>query len=295
MSRSWRRSSTEAVVAARRRLPLALALALCALPVVAAPSAGGELTPAALGERARSLLADPRYQREFPLRGNDAGAGPGADSRRGELGEPGSNGGLDEPGEGRGARPGAPGLPQGGRAPRRAMPPPVLPTSDAAHLARLVLYVLAGAAFLLLALWALRLVWERRRPAAPAAAGPPPAGGQPAEAPPGDAGRLPADERYGEAVHALLLDAIRQLAARFRIAIPSSRTSREILGLLPLQAGRRDAFAELVRTVERSLFGGAPLGRDDYERSLAQVRLVLGVDWSPARKPSRLGGGGGAA
>ncbi len=84
--------------------------------------------------------------------------------------------------------------------------------------------------------------------------------------------RLAAEGRYAEAVHALLLAAIRHFAERSRVAIQPSRTSRELVRLLPLGAEAREAFADLVRTVELSLFGGAPVGQEEYERSLARFR-----------------------
>ncbi len=90
-----------------------------------------------------------------------------------------------------------------------------------------------------------------------------------------DAERFAAEERWTEAVHTLLLLAIRHLSSRFVVPAASSRTSREMSRLLPLQAEAREAFAGLVRTVELSLFGGLPAGPDDYQTSLERVRLLL--------------------
>lgn len=90
----------------------------------------------------------------------------------------------------------------------------------------------------------------------------------------GDAERLAAAGRWSDAVHALLLLAIRQLCERFSIPHASSRTSRELCRAFPLQGEAREAFASLVRTVEVSLFGGAPLGPDDYRASLERFRLL---------------------
>ena len=87
-----------------------------------------------------------------------------------------------------------------------------------------------------------------------------------------DAARLAAEGRYAEAVHALLLAAIRHFAERSRVSIQPSRTSRELVRLLPLGAEAREAFSDLVRTVELSLFGGAPVGQEEYEQSLARFR-----------------------
>ncbi len=43
---------------------------------------------------------------------------------------------------------------------------------------------------------------------------------------------------------------------------------------LPLPPDAREAFADLVRTVERSLFGGEPLGAEEYERNLERFRAL---------------------
>lgn len=87
-----------------------------------------------------------------------------------------------------------------------------------------------------------------------------------------EATRLAAEGRYAEAVHALLLAAIRHFAERSRVSIQPSRTSRELIRLLPLGGEAREAFSDLVRTVELSLFGGAAVEREEYERSLARFR-----------------------
>jgi hypothetical protein len=89
-----------------------------------------------------------------------------------------------------------------------------------------------------------------------------------------DAARLAAEGRYAEAVHALLIAAIRHFAERSRTAVQPSRTSRELVKLLPLGPDARAAFADLVRTVELSLFGGAPVGAEDYERNLERFRAL---------------------
>jgi hypothetical protein len=94
--------------------------------------------------------------------------------------------------------------------------------------------------------------------------------------PPGDPAGLAAEGRYMEAVHALLLAAIALLSRRFRLPLPPSRTSRELLRALPLQGAAREAFAGLVGTVERSWFGGAAIGPEEYEASVERFRKVEG-------------------
>jgi hypothetical protein len=77
---------------------------------------------------------------------------------------------------------------------------------------------------------------------------------------------LAAQTRYSDAVHCLLLEALQRLdlAARQGRAL----TSREVLQRAALNPERRAALEELILTVERSLFGGADLQAEDYERCL---------------------------
>jgi hypothetical protein len=77
---------------------------------------------------------------------------------------------------------------------------------------------------------------------------------------------LAAQARYSDAVHCLLLAALQRLdvAARQDRAL----TSREVLQRAHLSPERRAALEELILAVERSLFGGAALEVDDYERCL---------------------------
>ncbi len=146
-----------------------------------------------------------------------------------------------------------------------------------AVLSKVIFVVLLVVAGVLVLSWITRELLARRRGADPRT-------GPEAEAPPApagervlvfdDASRLAAEGRYAEAVHALLLAAIRHFAERSRTAIQPSRTSRELVRLLPLGPEAREAFAELVRTVELSLFGGADVGAEDYERNLARFQAL---------------------
>lgn len=148
-----------------------------------------------------------------------------------------------------------------------------------AHLALVILVVLAVVALILAVLWLagnLRST-RTRSPAAPGEDGY--LAGEPAgETGPSlaEAERLAAEGRWSEAVHALLLISVRRLCARFSVPQASSRTSRELSRALPLQGEVREAFAGLVRTVEISLFGGTPLGPDDWRASLERFRRIEG-------------------
>lgn len=149
-----------------------------------------------------------------------------------------------------------------------------------APLATLVLYVLIAAAVLLILSWIGLEAVSRHRgrrpdPGAKANAGEEGEAAPERDAVLDDASRLAAAGRYGEAIHVLLLVAIRQLAERSRVTLPPSRTSRELVRLLPLGAEARETFAELVRSVELSLFGGMAAGPEDYERSLARFHTLV--------------------
>jgi len=143
-----------------------------------------------------------------------------------------------------------------------------------------VLVLVAIAVLVLVALWGFRSARERgwrRRPAAAAAAG-----GSPERRPErtgtslGDADRLAAEERWSEALHALLLQAIRVLSAGSPVTLRPSYTSRELLRLVPLSGEAQQAFAGLVRAVELSLFGGAQVGPDEYRENRERFQILGG-------------------
>lgn len=205
----------------------------------------GAVPAGAQREVVREVLKDPRYQREMPPHG--------------ELTD------LDDPEEGDGFGSGG-----GGPAPIGV---PVL--GAGAAIGQAVFFVLAVVVVLLLVGWLGQAIILRRRGAPAdevAAEGAEGAAVREREPTFDEATRLAAEGRYAEAVHALLLAAIRHFAERSRVSIQPSRTSRELVRLLPLGAEAREAFSDLVRTVELSLFGGAPVGQEEYERSLARFR-----------------------
>jgi len=234
----------------RSSLDLLLPLLVCLALADPAGAQGQSASPEDLRQKALAVLEDPGYQTALPAAGQ---TGP-------EEEPEGSPGGADEGGG--------------------AWPVLVPALGVLAPLATLVLYVLIGAAVLLILSWIVLEAVNRRRGREP---------GPGAKAEPGeegetaperdavldDASRLAAEGRYGEAIHVLLLVAIRQLAERSRVTLPPSRTSRELVRLLPLGAESRETFAELVRSVELSLFGGVAAGPEDYERSLARFRSLV--------------------
>jgi hypothetical protein len=229
-----------------RRLLAALLLA----GLVAGPA--GAVTPEEAQAKARAALADAKYQRALPQHEEKA-----------EPGKP----WHPQPSQG----PSIDGEEAGG-------PDVSLPSIGAgAFLGKVIFVVLFVVVGLLIVGWILREIVDRRRKSAVEAR--PEAQTAGAAAPPltlsfDDASRLAAEGRYAEAIHALLLAAIRHFAERSRTAIQPSRTSRELVRTLPLGPDAREAFSELVRTVELSLFGGAPVGAEDYERNLARFQAL---------------------
>jgi hypothetical protein len=202
--------------------------------------------PAEVRARARAALEDPRFQRSLPSHEE------ADDPRRRRADETGATGGD--------------------------LPDVSLPVLGAgAVLGKVIFVVLLVAAGVLIVGWIARELLARRRGGDPRTV--PDAAASPASTVEkalvfDDAARLAGEGRYAEAVHALLLAAIRHFAERSRTAVQPSRTSRELVRLLPLAPEAREAFAELVRTVELSLFGGAAVGAEDYERNLARFQAL---------------------
>ena len=208
------------------------------------------MPPDEVRQKARAALADSRYQRTLPQ--HEEKVEPGGPRHRPRPTDP--------------AR-------EEDTGPDVSIPK----IGAGAFLAKVVFVVLFVVVGLLIVGWILREVVDRRRrksgEASPGAA--PAAASAPVLALSfDDASKLAAEGRYAEAVHALLLAAIRHFAERSRTAIQPSRTSRELVRVLPLGPEAREAFAELVRTVELSLFGGAAVAAEDYERSLARFQAL---------------------
>ena len=148
-----------------------------------------------------------------------------------------------------------------------------------AELIRIVFIVLAIAVVVLILVWVVQTFSQRMARGSQSAEGEAEVKGEEAgprrELDVEDATRLAAEGRYGEAIHALLLATIQHFAARARLTIQPSRTSRELARLLPLSGESRAKFNELVMAVERTLFGGEPAGLEDYQRSLERFRALV--------------------
>ena len=79
-----------------------------------------------------------------------------------------------------------------------------------------------------------------------------------------EADALAARGLYAEAVHLLLLHSVHDIEKRQPRALRGSLTTREIAALKILPDAARPAFVLIGRVVERSLFGGARVGSDDF-------------------------------
>jgi hypothetical protein len=79
--------------------------------------------------------------------------------------------------------------------------------------------------------------------------------------------------RFADAIHALLLDTLEALSRAARLA--PSLTSREIVAGARLPAPAREALEGLVLAVERSRFGGAAAGAEDYRACLGRFHAFL--------------------
>jgi len=88
------------------------------------------------------------------------------------------------------------------------------------------------------------------------------------------ADQLAAEGRYTEAMHQLLHDTVAALRRRLGANIPDALTSREILRALPLQAGERTAFRDMIERVEQTWFAQRRAALGDYHAVRACFAVV---------------------
>ncbi len=79
-----------------------------------------------------------------------------------------------------------------------------------------------------------------------------------------DADRLAAEGRFGDAVHLLLFRSIEDIGGRRPGLVRPGLTSRDIAALEAMPNAARQAFAAIAQAVERSFFGGRPVGAEDF-------------------------------
>ena len=80
-----------------------------------------------------------------------------------------------------------------------------------------------------------------------------------------DADRLAGEGRHAEAVHLILFRSIEDIDQRWPRLVRPALTSRDIAQHPTLPAAARSTFAAIARTVERSFFGGQPIGAAEFE------------------------------
>jgi hypothetical protein len=96
-----------------------------------------------------------------------------------------------------------------------------------------------------------------------------------------EADALAARGLYAEAAHVLLLRSVQDIEKRQPRALRVSLTTREIAALKALPEAARPAFAAIGRVVERSLFGGAPVGEADFaDCRQAYEAFALPAGWA---------------
>lgn len=86
--------------------------------------------------------------------------------------------------------------------------------------------------------------------------------------------------RYAEAIHHLLFRSIEDISRRRPDSVRPALTSREIGAAAAIPVRARDLFVSIVRLVERSLFGGQSVGREDWTNArAAYADLALPQAW----------------
>jgi hypothetical protein len=80
-----------------------------------------------------------------------------------------------------------------------------------------------------------------------------------------DADRLAAEGRFDEAAHLLLFRSIDDLSGRRPGAVRPALTTRDIAAIDAMPSTAREAFSRIAGIVERSFFGGRPVGREDFD------------------------------
>lgn len=96
----------------------------------------------------------------------------------------------------------------------------------------------------------------------------------------GDADQLAAQGLYSEAAHLLLHRSIEEIDKRRPAAVRKALTSRDIARLPAIPPSPAEAFASIVRAVERSLFGRRPLDAGDWRQCReAYERFAFAREW----------------
>lgn len=95
-----------------------------------------------------------------------------------------------------------------------------------------------------------------------------------------EADALAAQGLYAEAVHHLLFRSVEDIARRRPRLVRPALTSRELAAAHAIPAAARDLFARIAALVERSLFGGRPVGETEWSAArAAYADFVLPGNW----------------
>ena len=96
-----------------------------------------------------------------------------------------------------------------------------------------------------------------------------------------EADRLATAGRFGEAIHLLLFRSIDDLIGRRPGLIRPAFTSRDIARLDQMPVPARSAFARIAERVERSFFGGRPVGSEDFAQARGDYEaFAFSEGWS---------------
>ncbi len=138
---------------------------------------------------------------------------------------------------------------------------------------RILFWIGVAVVALMVVVWAVRASINYRRRYQPYRLGGPNLGAEPASLRPGasraqalleEADRLAAAQRFEEAAHVLLFRTIADLESRRPRAVRPALTSRDIAALGEIPPPARGAFAAIAELVERSFFGGQPVGAAEF-------------------------------
>ena len=120
----------------------------------------------------------------------------------------------------------------------------------------------------LVIVWSLRdslpVISRSRKIVAPEPAPPSPAAAKRMGEAQLEADDLARQGRYGEAMHVLLLKSLGEIRRQLGTSFASSLTSREILRRVQLPDIGQKSLTAIIRSVERTYFGGKDAGQSDY-------------------------------
>jgi hypothetical protein len=95
-----------------------------------------------------------------------------------------------------------------------------------------------------------------------------------------EADALAREGRFADAIHHLLFRSVEDIARRRPALVRPALTSRELAAASTLPGRARELFAAIARLVERSWFGGRPVGEGDWtEARKAYAEFALAGAW----------------